>query len=127
MFTGRIRGHACEFYRDIGLMKLIFGIKDRNILASFAEENLGVLHQIDAEKNTSYAAVLRKYLELNGSVLEVAVETGVHRNTINYKIKVIREILGREFNDTTKNKLMLAYLIEDVLAIYDNLNGGSKQ
>ncbi|HAS79189.1 MAG TPA: hypothetical protein DCS38_05865, partial [Ruminococcus sp.] len=66
----------------------------------------------------------RKYLELNGSVLEVASQTGVHRNTVNYKIKAIREILGREFDDYTKNMLMLAYLIEDMLDIYD-LNGGN--
>ena len=53
------------------------------ILSSFAEENLGVLHRYDSEKNTDYCSVLRKYLELNGSVLEAAAETGVHRNTIN--------------------------------------------
>lgn len=127
MYTGRIRGHECEFYRNIGLMKLIFGIKDMNILKSFAEENLGVLHKLDAEKNTGYSAILRKYLELNGSVLEVAAETGVHRNTVNYKIKAIKEIIGHNLDDYTKNMLMLAYLIEDVLEIYDNLNGGNKQ
>ena len=46
---------------------------------------------------------------------------------INYKIRAIREILGRELDDHTKSMLMLAYLIEDVLDIYDNLNGGNKQ
>ncbi len=115
MYTGRIKNHRCEFYRDIGIMKLIFGTKDKNILKSFAKENLGVLHKIDKEKNTDYCVILRKYLELNGSVLEVASQTGVHRNTVNYKIKAIREILGREFDDYTKNMLMIAYLIEDVL------------
>lgn len=43
------------------------------------------------------------------------------------KIRAIREILGRELDDHTKSMLMLAYLIEDVLDIYDNLNGGNKQ
>lgn len=127
MLTGRIKGKERVFYRDIGLMKLIFGVKDKMILSSFAEENLGVLHRYDSEKNTDYCSVLRKYLELNGSVLEAAAETGVHRNTINYKIRAIREILGRELDDHTKSMLMLAYLIEDVLDIYDNLNGGNKQ
>lgn len=127
MLTGRIKGKEHVFYRDIGLMKLIFGVKDKMILSSFAEENLGVLHRYDSEKNTDYCSVLRKYLELNGSVLEAAAETGVHRNTINYKIRAIREILGRELDDHTKSMLMLAYLIEDVLDIYDNLNGGNKQ
>ena len=122
-----IKGKERVFYRDIGLMKLIFGVKDKMILSSFAEENLGVLHRYDSEKNTDYCSILRKYLELNGSVLEAAAETGVHRNTINYKIRAIREILGRELDDHTKSMLMLAYLIEDVLDIYDNLNGGNKQ
>ena len=38
MLTGRIKGKERVFYRDIGLMKLIFGVKDKMILSSFEEK-----------------------------------------------------------------------------------------
>lgn len=125
VMTAEIKGICCSFYRDIGVMKLIFGIKNRQLLSDFARENLELLHKTDNEKNADYSLTLRKYLECDCSVLEVAADTGVHRNTINYKIKTIKEIIGKDFNDYTKNMLMLAYLIEDVLDIYENENGGN--
>ena len=126
LLTSRINGKEPIFYRDIGMMKLICAVGDRRILKEFADEYIGTLEKYDAEKNSGYSETLKIYLQKNGSVNAVAEETGVHRNTVNYKIKAIREILGREFDDYTKNMLMLAYLIEDVLDIYD-LNGGNKK
>ena len=108
-------------------MKLIFGIKNVKILESFAKENLGVLHRYDAEHSSELCKLLRTYLELNGSVNEVASAAGVHRNTVNYKIKSIRDIIGHELDDKMKNMLMLAYLIEDVLDINNNNYGGNKK
>lgn len=37
--------------------------------------------------------VLKKYLQNNGSVNDTANQMYVHRNTINYKLKKIEEIL----------------------------------
>ena len=125
--TARINNNNVEFYRDIGTMKLIFGIKNVKILESFAKENLGVLHRYDAEHSSELCKLLRTYLELNGSVNEVASAAGVHRNTVNYKIKSIRDIIGHELDDKMKNMLMLAYLIEDVLDINNNNYGGNKK
>ena len=125
--TARINNNNVEFYRDIGAMKLIFGIKNVKILESFAKENLGVLHRYDAEHSSELCKLLRTYLELNGSVNEVASAAGVHRNTVNYKIKSIRDIIGHELDDKMKNMLMLAYLIEDVLDINNNNYGGNKK
>ena len=50
---------------------------------------------------------------------EVAESTGVHRNTINIKMRAIREIVGKELDDNDKSSLILAFLVEEVLDMYD--------
>ena len=120
MDTARIKSADRKFYSDIGVMKVLFGVTDKKILEAFVEETLGTLIDYDDIHDTSLCSLLRQYIEMNGSVNEAAAAAGVHRNTINHKIKNIREILGTELDDKTKNKLMLAYLSRDVLEIYKN-------
>ena len=51
----------------------------------------------------------------NSSVQEVAKQTFVHRNTINYIIKKIKEILNCELNYDDKLNIMLAFYIKKLL------------
>lgn len=106
-------------YGSIGIMKLIFGVKNTNILHEFVRENLGTLRRFDVERNADYCDTLRLYLMHNGSVSEVAEAAGVHRNTINIKMRAIRDIIGHELDDSAKSSLILAFLIEEVLDLYE--------
>ena len=69
----------------------------------------------DKKNQTDYLLTLKYYLENNASVQEVAKETYVHRNTINYKIKKIKEILQCDLNYQDCLKLLLAYQIKELL------------
>ena len=100
-------------------MKLVFAVKNQNVLREFVRENLGTLRRFDVERNADYCETLRLYLTHSGSVSEVAESTGVHRNTINIKMRAIREIVGKELDDNDKSSLILAFLIEEVLDMYD--------
>lgn len=61
------------------------------------------------------AELLRCYFENDCSVKEVADIFGVHRNTVNYKLKQIREMLGSEFSDEDKMNLLLAFRAQELL------------
>ena len=50
---------------------------------------------------------------------EVAAIEKVHRNTINSKIRTVKELLGNELDDISKSRLLIAFLINDVLNVYD--------
>jgi DNA-binding PucR family transcriptional regulator len=65
---------------------------------------------------------LKVYLECSGSVQLVAENLGVHRNTINYKMKIIRDILGVELNDEEKMKIFLAFRVREVLGQHRTKN-----
>ena len=114
-----LQKRSLTYYRDLGIMKLVFGVKNTNILHEFVRENLGTLRRFDVERNADYCDILRLYLTHNGSVNEVAEAAGVHRNTINIKMRAIRDIIGHELDDSTKSSFILAFLIEELLDLYE--------
>ena len=58
--------------------------------------------------------VLKKYLQNNGSVNDTANQMYVHRNTINYKLKKIEEILDVDLSslDFRIHATLCLYLLD---------------
>ena len=119
MISSVLSDTGCSLYRNIGIMKLILGVRDRSILRAYVSENLGKLLAFDSEHDTDLARILRIYLENNSSVNEVAAIEKVHRNTVNSKIRTVKELLGHELDDISKSRLLIAFLINDVLNVCD--------
>ena len=119
MISSVLSDIGCSLYRNIGIMKLILGVRDRGILRTYVNENLGKLLAYDLEHETDLAHILRVYIEKNSSVNEVAAIEKVHRNTVNSKIRAVKELLGHELDDICKSRLLIAFLISDVLSVYD--------
>lgn len=109
------RKEGSVHYQNLDLYKLLISVGSNQVLTEVYQENLGALEKFDNENGTDYMDSLRCYLEHNSSVQEVAQLTFVHRNTINYKIRRIREILGCEFTQENRLRLLLAFYIRDVL------------
>lgn len=107
---------AVMHYHDIGVYKLLFGVESSRLLSDYVETTLGKLLDHDAKNNGDCAELLRCYFENNCSVKEVAEVFGVHRNTVNYKLKQIRELLGSEFSDEDKMNLLLAFRAQELLS-----------
>ena len=100
----RIRKKQVLGYSDLGIYRLLFGVKDRRILEQFMESVLGALIQYDARNHTDYLDVLRRYLLTECSIQQTAEQMQVHRNTINYKLRQIREILQTDLNQEARVK-----------------------
>lgn len=109
------QGQAKISYRNSGLYKLLIEIEDAKVLKRFYEETLGQIETYDRKNQTDYLFTLKCYLDNNASVQEVAKETFVHRNTINYKIKKIKEILQCDLDYQDCLKLLLAFHIKELL------------
>lgn len=109
------KGHACLQYGDLGVYKLLLSVKNPDILRELEEEFLGPLKEYDAQNGTDYIDTLRCYLEHDASVQILSRITGVHRNTINYKMKQIRKILGVSLTEEIKLELFLAFYMQDLL------------
>lgn len=104
-------------YSDMGAYKLLMGIEDSDIIIDYYNKTLSPLIDYDEKNNTNLCEVLRVYLDNNGSVKETADIFFVHRNTINYKLSKISEILDvnlSEFN--VRFQITLAFMLQDMLS-----------
>lgn len=111
-----------EFYSDIGVNKILFGVKDKSVLNEFTSAQLDEIIAYDREYKTDYAEILYEYLMCDGSVMAVADNYGFHRNTVNTKIKNIKSIFNIELTGEKKTELLVAFKIKNIL----NENGGIK-
>lgn len=95
-----------QFYENLGVNKVLMEIEDREVLVKMIKEYLGKIQEHDRQHKSQYMDTLELYLKYNGSVQLVAEKSFTHRNTINYRVKKIKELLETDLEDT-KEKFML--------------------
>lgn len=104
------------FYPQLGLYQLLLGIENREIAQGYYDQMLGSLISYDKANDSDLTVVLKSYLSHNGSVKDTADELFVHRNTVNYKLSKISDLLGLDLSALqSRLQLMVAFMIEDML------------
>lgn len=101
-------------YKDMGFFKLLLEVSDPQVLDNYVMEQLGAVFDYDRQHNSHLSETLREYLLCSGSVRLVANRMFCHRNTINYRLRILREDLGISLEDASRRfELMTAYQILD--------------
>ncbi len=94
-------------YDDLGVYQILANTKDSEILyPAFIQNTLGKLILFDSENHTAYMQVLKDFFKNNCSITQTADATFYHQNTLKYKIKNIKEILGYDIT-TNENRLKI--------------------
>ena len=75
------------------------------------------MKEYDLVNDTNLYQVLKLYMTYNGSINQVAEELFVHRNTVNYKIKKIEQILNVNLADFKIRSEIIAGIIADDIQI----------
>jgi len=88
-----------HFYEELGLYRLLAGLRRRSELVAFYEETLGALARYDAEHSTELVHTLGVFFEQNANASQTSRSLYVHRNTLNYRLQRIAEITGLELSD----------------------------
>ncbi len=97
------------------LNNLISKITDDQALDDFVEAHLGTLLKADQLRDSSLCVTLRQYLKHNCNAKETAEAMFLHRNTLNYRLGKIKEILGQDLDDLeTCLNLRLSFTILDL-------------
>lgn len=86
-------GPLCD-YNSLGFFKILAEVKNKAVLEQMYQSTLGKLEEFSPQKRENYLDTLRIYIEANGKVQKTADENYTHRNTINYRINKLSEILG---------------------------------
>jgi PucR family transcriptional regulator, proline-responsive transcriptional activator len=113
--TAKIQEKQILKYHDTGIYKLIYAVDDASILKRYVMDTINKISDYDSMHNTDYVLTLKHYLESNGSIQKVSNQMNVHRNTINYKMKSIRENFGLKLDYNDIARLWLAFNIKDII------------
>lgn len=107
------------FFKDQGLFSFISRVEDDKFLDEFVESHLGKLLRADEVNEGGLCETLETFLNKNCSIKDTAEAMYLHRNTMNYRIGKIREILGVDFtNLETCLNLKLAFLVRNYRDMY---------
>ena len=82
----------CVSFQDIGFYKMLFSSEDQEILKEYTL-CLKPIIDYDRKHNSDLVRTLAVYLKSGKSIQKVAAELACHRNTINYRMKRIEELL----------------------------------
>lgn len=103
-------------YKDLGISQLLLAMEDTEIMSEFYANKLKYLVDYDEMNQTDYCQFLEIYFEEGCRVQEVANKMYLHRNSINYKLKKIEEILACDLSDfTIRVELMVALKVRLIL------------
>lgn len=104
------------FYSDLGIYKLLMAIDDKEILKDYYEKTIFPLFEYDKQHNSDLTQILQCYLKHNGSVKETSDELFVHRNTINYKLNKIEELLHVNLSSLeTRLQISVGFMLKDMM------------
>lgn len=97
-------------YDELGIYQLLCSLKGaEKIGRNFVIQTLGKLIEYDFQNKTNYLQVLKDFFENDCSIIQTANATFFHQNTLKYKIKHIREILGYDItSNENRTKIMLS-------------------
>ncbi|MHA4968498.1 MULTISPECIES: PucR family transcriptional regulator [unclassified Pseudomonas] len=81
-------------YDELGVLKLLSGVRDRALLDQFLHERLGPLLRHDAQHGPNLMPTLEAWFHENGNLVAAAQRLAVHRNTLTHRVQRIEALCG---------------------------------
>lgn len=104
------------FYDELGIYKLLAEIEDKDIVSDFLQETLKPVIDYDNINKSDLMIIMQKYIAYDGSVKAVSDELFIHRNTVNYKLSKISELLDCNLSEQKiRTKLSVALALKDLM------------
>ncbi|MEG0592200.1 MAG: PucR family transcriptional regulator ligand-binding domain-containing protein [Coprobacillus sp.] len=103
-------------FNDMGIYQVLFSIDDKEILQNMYEQLLTPLIEYDNKHHGELEMTLYYYLKCDGSPQLMSKQLYMHRNTINYRLIKIKELLNNDLSTyEEKFPFMLAFYIKNIL------------
>ena len=105
-----VRGRdQVTLFEQLGVYQVLGTARDASALERFAREWLGALMDYDALHGSQLVVTLSEYLDCGGNYDSSARALWVHRSTLKYRLKRIREVSGHDLGiPDTQFNLQLA-------------------
>ena len=103
-------------FEEMGVYQILFSIEDKRILIEMYQKLLQPLIDYDQKHHGELEHTLYYYLLYDGSQVAMAKNLYMHRNTINYRMIKIKELLNCQLETfDEKMSYMLALYIKKML------------
>jgi hypothetical protein len=86
-------------YDQLGIYRILDMPGSETDLSGYVEEWLGALQTNDARRGSDLVHTLAQYLDHGGNYDETADSLAIHRSTLRYRLKSIRQITGFDLAD----------------------------
>lgn len=107
-------------YQDLGIFRIMLTVPDLSPLKTYVNEQLGAVKAYDAKHSSDFSNTLYLYLLYTGSIQAVAKASNCHRNTINHRIRMMKERMGYNLDDPqTRYELLFAFLADEYCKMND--------
>lgn len=102
-------------YDDIGIYQILSNVREpERLYPQFVQDTFGKLMEYDKRHNTDYMEILRLFFQNDCSITQTANATFYHQNTLKYKVKAIKEILGYDImSNENRVKIMVSLYLLD--------------
>lgn len=92
-------GGRTIFYEHLGTYRLLAEVDDLSAIDRFVDEWIGALIAYDADHGAEMVATLSSYLECRGNYDATSAALSVHRNTLKYRLRRIKEVSEHDLKD----------------------------
>lgn len=86
-------------FEQLGVYQVLGTARETAAMERFVRERLGVLMDYDALHGTQLILTLSQYLDYGGNYDSSARALSVHRNTLKYRLRRIREVSGQDLGE----------------------------
>jgi sugar diacid utilization regulator len=96
-------------FDSLGVYRMLSSVTDPAGIEAFMKDQLGTLLDYDKKHRTDLLATLAQYFDSGCNIDQAAAVLSIHRSTLKYRLKRVRELLGQDLNDgSTRLDLHLA-------------------
>jgi sugar diacid utilization regulator len=92
----RSQGRGVMTFEELGVLRLVFISDDTHDVEEFVRDWLGELIDYDRAKRTELVATLSQYYDSGCNYDATATALHIHRSTLRYRLKRIRELTGHD-------------------------------
>ncbi len=102
-----------QYFSEMGIYRLLYSVPDKELLNQLSVVPLSPLIAYDRQHDSNYVQTLELFLKYDGSIQAVAEELFIHRNTVQYRMNNIRQLLGSSLtSEQEKLPYRIACLIQ---------------
>ncbi|WP_032121001.1 PucR family transcriptional regulator [Clostridium amazonitimonense] len=105
-------------YNELGIVRLLIELADIKDVDQYCYENLGPILEYDEKHGMNLIGTLKCYFQHNRHLAKTSQELFIHRNTLLYRLSIIKDLLQKDLDDAMTNlELFNSILIYEFLSL----------